>query len=201
MFDHVIIKAIRKPLAGCARIVNISGLGANFVTFTGLGFAFLAFFCIWKHFYILGLIGILLNRLCDGVDGELARLTQKSDQGAYLDTVCDFIFYAIIVLGFAMADPLYNGLGAAILLTGFMGTGSSFLAFAIMAERRKMESLSFPQKGFYYLGGLTEGFETILFFVVFCLFPTAFFHLSIFFASLCFLTTAMRIYYAYRVLA
>lgn len=200
MLDHVIIGAIRKPLAACARLVHAMGLGANSVTFAGLGLGFLAFFCIWKHFYILGLIYILLNRLCDGVDGELARLTEKSDQGAYLDTVCDFIFYALIVLAFAMADPLRNGLAAAILLTGFMGTGSSFLAFAIMAERRKMASLNFPQKGIYYLGGLTEGFETILFFASFCLFPFAFFHLAIFFASLCFLTTVMRVYYAYRVL-
>lgn len=200
MFDHVIVGILRQPLAVCARLLHDRGCKANTISFAGLGFAFLAFFCIWKHLYLLGLLYILLNRLCDGVDGELARLTAKSDQGAYVDTVCDFIFYALIVLAFAMADPFANGLAAAILLTGFMGTGSSFLAFAIMAERRKMDSLQFPQKGFYYLGGLTEGFETILFFISFCLFPWAFFYLAIFFASLCFLTTGMRIFYAYRVL-
>lgn len=200
MIDHIIIGTLRKPLACCARFVQRVGLGPNAITFAGLGLGFLAFFCIWKHFYILGLVYILLNRLCDGVDGELARLTKKSDQGAYLDTVCDFIFYALIVLAFGMADPFANGLAAAILLTGFMGTASSFLAFAIMAERRQLTSLSFPQKGFYYLGGLTEGFETIIFFISFCIFPWAFFHLALFFASLCFLTTALRIYHAYRIL-
>lgn len=200
MFDHKIIAALRTPLSYCARAMHAIGLGANCITFTGLAFAIIAFISIWKHFYILGLVCILLNRLCDGVDGELARLTAKSDQGAYLDTVCDFIFYALIVLAFAMADPFCNGLAAAILLTGFMGTGSSFLAFAIMAERRKLSSLNFPQKGFYYLGGLTEGFETIVFFAFFCLFPEAFFYLALLFAGLCFLTTAMRMLYAYRVL-
>ncbi len=55
----------------------------------------------------------------------------------------------------------------AFLLFSFInGTGSSFLAYAIMAERSGSAGLPAQQghkrKGFFYLGGLTEGAETIL---------------------------------------
>ena len=50
---------------------------------------------------------------------------------------------------------------AAVLIASFVGTGSSFLAFASIAARRGMQAADYPNKGIYYLGGLTEGSETI----------------------------------------
>lgn len=79
-----------------------------------------------------------------------------------------------MVLGFALANPVDNALAATLLLFAFIGTGSSFLAFAIMAGRYRLQRPRFPNKAFYYLHGLTEGTETIFAFVLFCLFPSTF---------------------------
>ncbi|MFM6999566.1 MAG: CDP-alcohol phosphatidyltransferase family protein [Limnohabitans sp.] len=76
---------------------------------------------------------LLASRLLDGLDGSVARLTQPTDAGGFLDIALDFVFYAAIPLAFAVAQPATNALPAA-LLASFIGTGSSFLAFAALAE-------------------------------------------------------------------
>jgi len=111
------------------------GISANMVTVSGGVIGLLAFHALCLGFYQLALAMILLNRIFDGLDGAVARQNGITDLGGYLDIVLDFIFYALIPLGFAIGDP-NNALAAAVLITSFVGTGSSFLAFAIMAERR-----------------------------------------------------------------
>jgi hypothetical protein len=117
-----------------------------------------------------------------------------------LDIAFDFLFYASVPLGFALANPAANALPAAVLLFAFMGTGSSFLAFAVLAARRGLASAAFPQKGFYYLGGLTESTETMATFALMCALPGWFGPLAYGFAALCGLTTAMRLVWGARVL-
>lgn len=92
-----------------------------------------------------------------------------------------------------MADPAANALAAALLLAAFMGTASTFLAFAVMAERRGLRNTAFPSKGLYFLGGLTEASETLICFVLMCLWPQHFALLATVFAALCLLTTCTRL--------
>jgi phosphatidylglycerophosphate synthase len=108
-----------------------------------------------------GLALLLASRLLDGLDGSVARLTQPTDAGGFLDIALDFLFYAAIPLAFAVANPATNALPAAVLLASFIGTGSSFLAFAALAEKRGLTNTALPGKSFYFLGGLTEATETI----------------------------------------
>jgi phosphatidylglycerophosphate synthase len=135
---------------------------------------------------------ILLNRLADGLDGALARRIGATERGAFLDIALDFVFYALVPFGFALADPERNALSAAALLATFVGTGSSFLAFAAIAAQRGLKAPDFATKGLYYLGGLTEGAETIALFVAMCLWPAAFPGLAYAFAVLCLATTLTR---------
>src|SRR5690606_36302697 len=121
-----------------------------------------------------GLALLLASRLMDGLDGAVARATQPTDRGGFLDITLDFLFYASIPLAFAVADPARNALPAAVLLAAFIGTASSFLAFAIVAEKHRITSTAFPDKSFYFLGGLTEATETLVAFAAMCLWPTAF---------------------------
>jgi len=130
----------------------------------------------------------------------VARLTRPTDRGAFLDIALDFLFYASIPLAFAVADPTANALAAAVLLAAFVGTGSSFLAFAVLAERRGLTSDDYPQKGIYYLGGLTEATETLLCFVLMCLWPQHFALWAYGFAMLCLLTTVTRLFGGWRAL-
>jgi phosphatidylglycerophosphate synthase len=131
----------------------------------------------------------------------MARQSQPTDRGAFLDITLDFCFYASIPLAFAIANPGAHGLPAAALLASFMGTGASFLAFSALAQKRGLSSAAYPSKGLYYLGGLTEGTETILVFTAMCLWPQAFALLAWAFAGLCLITTLTRIWAGWRMLA
>jgi phosphatidylglycerophosphate synthase len=136
--------------------------------------------------------------LCDGLDGAVARQTSPTDAGGFLDITLDFLFYASIPLAFAVANPTDNALPAAVLLAAFIGTGTSFLAFAVLAAKRDLADLKTPDKSFYFLGGLTEATETLAFFAAMCVWPTHFSVLAYIFASLCAFTTITRIVWGWR---
>ena len=193
MFDRQLITAARQPLQKIASGLLASGITANQMTVAGFIAGLTAVPLLITGHTIWALLSILLNRLADGLDGTMARLTGPTDRGAFLDSVFDFLFYSAIPLAFAFAAPEQNALAAAVLIYSFVGTCCSFLAFAVLAAKRGITSMEYPDKGFYYLGGLTEGTETILLFVVMCLFPAWFPVLAYGFAALCLLTIISRI--------
>ena len=201
MLDRLAIALLRPPLTRSARGLASVGIQADHVTWVGFGIGIAAAGAIATQHFIAGLILLLLSRLCDGVDGMLARLTTPTDRGAFLDITLDFLFYAAIPLAFALADPAANALPAAVLLAAFVGTGSSFLAFSVLAAQRGLKSDAYPTKGIYYLGGLTEATETIVCFVAMCLWPAYFPLLALGFAALCGLTIATRLWAGWRVLS
>ena len=193
MLDRQLITAARQPLQKIASGLLASGITANQMTVAGFIAGLTAVPLIITGHMLWALVSILLNRLADGLDGTMARLTGPTDRGAFLDSVFDFLFYSAIPLAFAFAAPEQNALAAATLIYSFVGTCCSFLAFAVLAAKRGITSMEYPDKGFYYLGGLTEGTETILLFVVMCLFPAWFPVLAYGFAALCLLTIISRI--------
>ena len=197
MLDRYTLPLIKKPLQSFAKKLHQRNVNADTVTVFGFVVGMLAIPSLAFQQYELALACILMNRIGDGIDGELARLHGPTDAGGFLDIVLDFIFYSGVVFGFALADPEHNALAASALIFSFMGTGASFLAFAIMAERNTIKNMVYPNKGFYYLGGLTEGTETIVVLALFCLLPEYFAHLAWFFASLCLLTTLTRVVSGY----
>jgi phosphatidylglycerophosphate synthase len=193
MIDGALLPVQRKLLDRPAKVLASAGVHADAITLAGFGVGLVGCGLIAAGHFWMGLVAILFNRLLDGIDGAVARMTSPTDRGAFLDIALDFVFYALVPLSFAVADPAANGLPAAVLITAFVGTGSSFLAFAAIASRRDMASARFPTKGIYYLGGLTEGAETILAFAIMCLCPGWFAAVAYIFAALCALTTVARI--------
>jgi len=193
MLDSKILEKTRSSLLKLAEGLLARNITANQVTVAGFIVGMSAVPLIIFDFTILALICIILNRLLDGLDGTLARLSTPTDRGGFLDIVLDFIFYSSIPLAFALADPQANALAAAVLIYAFIGTGCSFLAFATIAAKRQMASTEFPDKSFYYLGGLTEATETIILFGIMCLFPAYFSLFAYGFAFLCAITTILRI--------
>ena len=156
MFDRAASHLIQPGIARLARGAARFGISANQLTLTGFAFGLAAAALIANGQPLAGLLGIAASRLCDALDGAVARLTAPTDAGGFLDIVLDFVFYASIPLAFAIQDPPRNALPAAVLLASFVGTGASFLAFAVLAAKRGMHSLDWPAKSFYFLGGLTE---------------------------------------------
>ena len=200
MLDKHFIKLLKWPLDTSAKQLVKLDISANKVTVLGFIFGLMVIPSLAFQAYGFALLFILINRICDGLDGAIARQTKPTDLGGYLDITLDFIFYSAVIFGFALANPEQNALAAAFLIFSFMGTGSSFLAFAIMAEKRHIKQLDYGKKSLFYLGGLTEGAETIGLFILICLFPDYFVLAAWIFASLCWLTTGTRIYASYLAL-
>lgn len=192
MIDAALLPLQRRLLLPPARRLVALGVTADQITLVGFLVGLLSLPALAFGLYGLGLVLIALNRVMDGLDGAVARLTAPTDRGAFLDIALDFVFYALVPLGFALADPERNALPAAVLIAAFVGTGSSFLAFASVAAKRNLEAETYPSKGIYYLGGLTEGFETIALFVAVCLVPAWFAGLAYVFAAACAITTVTR---------
>lgn len=197
MLDKTVISVFKRVLTSTARLFIKRNISANTISCCGFVIGISAVPLIIYDLYYWAIIAILINRLADGIDGTVARLTQPTDRGAFLDIALDFLFYSSIPLAFAINDPANNALAAAILLYSFVGTGSTFLAYAILAEKRSLKSISYPHKGFYYLGGLTEATETIAVFILMCLFPTTFSLFAYLFSIACSITIITRLVAGY----
>lgn len=197
MFDTRARQIIDPPLNSLGQQIASFGVSANLVTFVGLGFGIAAAVTIAFGATYLALIPLLLSRLADGLDGAVARATGKTDFGGYLDIVCDFLFYGLVPMAFVWMEP-QNAASGAFLLASFYFNGASFLGYAILAEKHGLETKAQGIKSLYYSNGLLEGTETIVFFVLLCLFPSAFPVLAWIFGGLCFVTATLRIWGASR---
>ncbi|HEY4434690.1 MAG TPA: CDP-alcohol phosphatidyltransferase family protein [Lelliottia sp.] len=200
MLDRHLHPRVKPLLNRLVAVIDKPYISADGVTLTGFAIGVLALPFLALGWYVAALIAIVLNRLFDGLDGALARRRGLSDAGGFLDIALDFLFYALVPFGFALAAPLGNALAAAWLLFAFIGTGSSFLAFAALAAKHNIDNPGYAHKSFYYIGGLTEGTETIALFVLCCLFPAHFALFAWIFGALCWLTTTTRIWSGYQTL-
>ena len=200
MIDRWVRPLIDPPLVQAGRMLAISGIGADAITIgactLGLGGAVAIAF----GELTLALLLLVANRIADGLDGAVARATQATDRGAFLDIVLDFAVYAAVPLGFAVLDR-DNALAAAFLLASFLANGGAFLAFSALAQKRGLTTADQGQKSIYYLAGLAEGFETVAFMIAVCLFPTAFPLLAAIFAALCCLSATARVVLGWKLLS
>lgn len=200
MIDPLLNEILRPPLAFVAKPLVRLGITANQVTIFGFVLGILAVPAIIAEYFDLALVFILLNRLSDGLDGAVARHTQTTDAGGYLDISLDFIFYSAIPFAFIVSHPEQNALAGSLLMLSFTATGSCFLAFAIMASKYKIDNPQYPNKSLYYMGGLAEGFETILVLCLFCLFPENFVSIALVYTAACCITAGVRIMTGYQTL-
>jgi phosphatidylglycerophosphate synthase len=198
MLDRYSTALIKPVVLRLARGLHGWGIRADHVTLASFAIGLLAMSAIAVQAYAWGAALILLSRLGDALDGALARLSVATDAGGFLDITLDFLFYAGVPLAFAVANPAAHALPAAVLLAAFIGTGSSFLAFAALAAKHGITSVAYPNKSFYFLGGLTEATETLAFFVAMCVWPEYFAELAYVFAALCAVTILTRIVGGYR---
>ncbi|WP_435234200.1 CDP-alcohol phosphatidyltransferase family protein [Psychromonas sp. PT13] len=200
MLDRYAINIIRSPLKLMSDLLDGQKITANHVTVTGFFIGLFALPMIALQWYWWGLFFIVINRIFDGLDGAVARRQGITDCGGFLDITLDFLFYSMVPFAFVLSDPDSNAVAGAFLIFSFIGTGASFLSFAVMAGKRNIESPVYKQKSLYYIGGLMEGTETIACFVLFCLFPDYFAPIAWIFGTLCWLTTATRIWAGYHTL-
>ena len=131
-----------------------------------------------------------LKPLLNAVAGALDRPGISPDRLTLLGFAIGVLALPFLALGW------YGAALAAILLNRLLDG----LDGALARRRGLSDAGGYAHKSLYYLGGLTEGTETILLFVLSCLFPAHFAWLAWLFGALCWLTTATRIASGYETL-
>ena len=198
MLDPFMRRMIDPPLNGVAGIWPRK-ISANQITIFGLVLGVACFLAIAINTMTAALILLGLNRLADGLDGAVARAQTPSELGAYLDIVSDFVLWGLLPIGFIILDS-DNAIAAAVLLSSFSMSMTVFLAFAIMAEKRGLETDIQGTKSFFYITGLVEGTETIAFFAIVIIWPCAFIPAAFVYAGIVYLSVIGRVASSYLIL-
>lgn len=195
MFDARLRPVIDPVLTKIGTVCLRAGISANILTVTGFGAGLICGVLIFAELYLWAALALIISCIFDGLDGAVARLSRPTDFGGFLDIVCDFLFYALVPCCFAISRPELAP-AAAFLMFSFVGTGTSFLAYAVLEAKHKSDTsrAQTKNKSFAYLGGLTEGTETICIFILMLVFSDYFVPLALGFAMLCWITTGYRIY-------
>ena len=198
MLDPLMRRLIDPPLNGVAAVWP-RRVSANQITIFGLALGVVCFLAIAVNAMTAALVLLALNRLADGLDGAVARARTPSELGAYLDIVSDFVLWGLLPIGFIILDS-NNAVAAAVLLSSFSMSMTVFLALAIMAEKRGLETDAQGSKSFFYIAGLAEGTETIAFFAIVIIWPGAFIPAAFVYAGIVYLSVIGRVASSYLIL-
>ena len=181
-----------------ARILAKGGVTGNVLTVSGLCVGALCLVAVALGLNLLALVLWLLNRLLDGLDGEVARLRSESSEfGTFVDIMADFLVYGGFLVALAVQHQDAR-LALVALFFAYYLNGTFFLALSGILERLKAERLT--ERGLHFRRSLTKGFETIVAGVLFLLFPA---HVSLVawvFAAMVFVSAAQRLLDARRML-
>ena len=175
-------------------------ISANIVTIAGFIIGLLAINFLAIGHYGSALICILLNRFCDVLDGAVAKVSKPTDFGIFLDATLDYMFYAGVIFGFALANPEQNAVAASFLMFGFISSACALLAYAIIAYQNKNKTRANLNESPFYLGGIAQGFETFITLVVLCIVPRLFMPLAVILGIFCFVKAVSVMISAYYVL-
>ncbi len=207
MFDRQLRRLLTPALDAVGG--RLAAAGVRPLAVTGAGWVAGVGACVAVGFghWTLGLVLWLVNRLFDGLDGPIARRRGATDLGGFLDIVADFSVYAGFVLAIAIAVPDAR-VAALALLTAYYVSGTAFLALSSLIERRGSEQGGSAQGGgdtgdersLRFIGGLAEGTETVVVYVVFCLFPSHAALIAWVFAAAVAITAAQRIVQGVQIL-
>ena len=200
MIDTKLNKLLKPTLNEIAKLLIKFGFKANFVTFAGFFFGLCCFYFIINSLFLLAFIFLFLNRLFDGLDGAIARLNGETDIGAFYDIILDFIFYSLFPIAFIFLDLNYS-YSICFLLLSFVATQTTFLASAWIIEKNKISISDGHKKSFFYSGGITEGFETIICFTLMLLFHEFIDYIAYIFGVLCWITFFCRIIFVKKILS
>jgi phosphatidylglycerophosphate synthase len=197
MFDAPIRRAIGPGLEAAGRRLAHAGVRPGALTASGwvagVGACAAAATRLWPAAVVLWLV----NRAFDGLDGPVARATSATDRGGFFDIVADFSIYGGFVVGIAIAVPAAR-LACVVLLLAYYLSGTAFLALSSLLERRGHGDTD--QRSLRFVGGLAEGAETTVVYVLFCLLPGSATTIAWAFAAAVGVTAVQRIAFGARLL-
>jgi len=172
VFDHLLRGLKDQLLAPVARLLR--GVPPNLISAVALVFGIGAAAAAAKAEWGVGLALWIANRITDGLDGTVARVAERqSDFGGYLDILLDFVVYAAIPVGFAVSSIDRPVVLWAVGLEGaFFVNACSWMYLSAVLEKRasgarvtgELTTVTMPP-------ALVAGFETVVFYALFFLFP------------------------------
>jgi phosphatidylglycerophosphate synthase len=191
MLDSALRARIATPLNGAATRAAGAGVAAGAVTAVGLVVGVGACVAAALGQWPLALVLFIVNRGLDGLDGAVARARGGgTDLGGLLDFMADFVVYGGFVVGVAIAEPSAR-VACTVLLATYLLNNVALLSFASLVEKRR---LAFgDERSLRFTPGLTEGTETILAYVAFCLIPSRAEIVAWVFAGMVLITVAQRL--------
>jgi phosphatidylglycerophosphate synthase len=169
LLDSSLRRHIQDPLDSVASRIAATGVTPTSLTALGFVIGVGACWVIATENWMIGLVLWMLNRAIDGLDGAVARIgaAGPTDLGGFLDLMADFAVYGGVVVAVGYAIPEARVAALVTVLTYYLN-GVAFLAWSSLAVRRGHtgdgRSLVFP-------GGLAEGSETIIAYVILLSFP------------------------------
>ena len=199
MIDAKLNIFLRPHLRFLAKIIIKLNISANIITFLGFFFGLCCFYSIINFYFMSALLFLFLNRFCDGLDGTVARLLGSTDIGAFYDITLDFLFYSLFPISFIFID-IKNTYAICFLLLSFVSTQTTFLASAWIIEKNKILVSTKQKKSFFYIGGITEGFETIICFILMLFFYESVELIAYTFGTLCWITSISRLIFIRKLL-
>lgn len=199
MFDTSLRRFKDRVGAPLAR--RMSRASPIFISILALVAGLLASYAAYKNQYLLAFGLWLLNRALDGLDGLIARLHQsQTDYGGYVDILTDFVIYAALPIGLVAGSPSYKRyLALALMLASFYVNTASWMYLAAILEKRAAHAPE-TQTTIVVPAGIIGGFETIVAYGIFLLFPAYITLLFLIFSTLVFITVIQRVVWAKRAL-
>lgn len=168
-----------------AKFLVKNSVNANLISILGFIIGISAVNFLALNMYGWALACILINRVFDLLDGAVARHSKITEFGIFLDAALDYVFYAGIIFGFALANPLQNAVAASFFLFAFTSSACAMLAYAVIAYKKQTEKQIVFDKSPFYFGGFAQGAEVFLASVVLCILPFWFMEFAIVLGILC----------------
>lgn len=198
MLDARARRVLSPGLDAVGRRLADVGVPALALTAAGWVAGVAACLAVVAHAWLWALGLWLLNRLLDGLDGPVARRHGPSDLGGFLDIVADFSIYAGFVVAVGIAEPGAR-LACLALLMAYYLSGTAFLALSSLLERRGTD-LAADGRSLRFVGGVAEGTETVIVYVLLCLLPGHATLIVWLFTAAVFITAVQRIVLGVHVL-
>lgn len=200
MIDAALRRRLSPPLDAAGRRLHRAGVRPGWLT--GAGWAVGVGACVAAGTGTLGVaLGLwLANRVLDGLDGPVARAgTGPTARGGFFDIAADFSVYGGFVVAVAVAHPAAR-LACLVLLLGYYVSGSAFLALSSLLEKQGGAGPG-DGRSLRFVGGLAEGAETIVVYVLFCVDPARTATIAWVFAVAVGITAVQRVWTGARLLA
>ena len=201
MYDHVLRHPKRIVLQPLARKLRVS---PNLLTVLGLLPGLSSALACLFGFFQMALWLWILNRIMDGLDGEVARAHGKqSDLGGYLDILADLLVYASLPLALSFYwNSLFIWGACSLMIASFYLNVGSWMYLSSILEKRGMGADESDESTTVCMPkGLIEGAETIVFFTLFLLLPQHVGYLFAVFGLLTLVGALLRVRWAYHTLS